>query len=178
MNPDKHVDALKQQNETAFEAIYHETKHAVYAMVLPIVRDRSLAEDAMQETYIKMLKKIHTYKKRHKFINWLLTIAKNTALDMQRSRKHTVSTDSNANPDLFIASQSGPEKKLISEYYLSLIPPDQQQIVLLRTVGNMKHKDIATLLEMPTGTVTYLYQKALKTMREGSEEDEDNEKGP
>ena len=76
MNFTPYIQALKNKDEAAFEAIYHETKHAVYAMVLPIVKDRSLAEDVMQETYTKMLSKIHTYDHKKSFMTWLLSIAK------------------------------------------------------------------------------------------------------
>lgn len=170
----KLINRLKNQDETAFEAVYHETKHAVYAMVISIVRDRFLAEDIMQDTYIKMLRNIQSYKRRYKFINWLLTIAKNTALDSLRANRSTVNLDPGDNDDLFISKDASVEKKMLSEYYLSLIPKDQQQIVLLRVVGDLKHKDIASIMEMPLGTVTYLYQKALSTMRENSKEVDDN----
>lgn len=172
---EQYVKAIKNNDESAFEAVYHKTRHAVYAMILPIVRDRSLAEDAIQETYIKMLKNIHSYKKRYKFMTWLLTIAKNTALDSYRAHLKDLSIDGQINPDLFISQDSSVEKKLVSEYYLSLLNEEDQQIVLLRVVAELKHRDIAQLLNMPTGTVTYRYQKALKIMREGSKEGESYE---
>ncbi len=127
----------------------------------------------MQDTYIKMLRNIQSYNRRYKFINWLLTIAKNTALDTLRANRSTMSVDPSDSDDLFISKDASVEKTMLSEYYLSLIPKDQQQIVLLRVVGELKHKDIATIMEMPLGTVTYLYQKALTTMRENSKEDDD-----
>lgn len=176
MTLEQYARAIQKNDESAFEAVYHKTRHAVYAMILPIVRDRSLAEDAMQETYIKMLKRIHTYKKQYKFMNWLLTIAKNTALDMYRERSKHTDIDGQENPDLFISKESSVEKRMVSEYYLSMLSKEDQQIVLLRVVAGLKHRDIASLLDMPTGTVTYRYQKALNIMREGSKEGKAHEK--
>jgi len=176
MKLEQYVKAIQKNDESAFEAVYHKTRHAVYAMILPIVRDRSLAEDAMQETYIKMLKYIHSYKKKYKFMNWLLTIAKNTALDTYRERSKHTYINAQDNPDLFISKESTVEKRMMSEYYLSFLSKEDQQIVLLRVVAGLKHRDIAAILQMPTGTVTYRYQKALNTMKKGSKEGKDHEK--
>lgn len=174
MDYKKHVKQLRKGNEESFNAIYHETKHAVYAMVLPILKDSSLAEDAMQDTYIKMIEKIDQYNPKYKFINWLLTIAKNIAIDMLRKQKETA-IDSQENLDLFISQESSVEKQMITEYYLSLLPDEEKQIVLLKVVGDLKHKDIAKILDKPIGTITYLYQKALTTIKD-SERSGSNEK--
>lgn len=174
MDYKKHVKQLQKGNEESFNAIYHETKHAVYAMVLPILKDSSLAEDAMQDTYIKMIEKIDQCNPKYKFINWLLTIAKNIAIDMLRKQKETA-IDSQENLDLFISQESSVEKQMITEYYLSLLPDEGKQIVLLKVVGDLKHKDIAKILDKPIGTITYLYQKALTTIKD-SERSGSNEK--
>ena len=162
-----HIEALKQKDQLAFEAIYHDTKHAVFAMILPIVKDRSLAEDVMQETYIKMVENINRYNKKYKFINWLLTIAKNQAIDYYRKRKSELS-DSSEHLDLYSDSSTPIETKLEAKYYLSLLTDEERQIVLLKTVGNMKHRDIALMLEKPIGTITWKYNEAIKKMKEGA----------
>lgn len=160
-----YVKLLKNKNETAFEAIYHETKHAVYAMVLPIVKDRSLAEDVMQETYTKMVEKIYSYDTKRSFMTWLLSIAKYAALDTIRNRRDLL-MDHTENDDLFISKTSSVEKQLESEYFLSLLSNKERRIVLLKIVGDLKHKEIAELLDIPPGTVRYMYTEALKKMRQ------------
>lgn len=168
MNFKPYIKQLKNKNEEAFEAIYHETKHAVFAMVLPIVKDRSLAEDCMQETYTKMVSKIHSYDNKRSFMTWLLSIAKHTALDTVRNR-HDILIDQTDNDDLFISSSSSVEKQLESEYFLSLLSQKEKRIVLLKIVGDLKHKEIAELLDIPPGTVRYMYTEALKKMRNNAE---------
>jgi len=164
MDYKRYVRALKQKNEAAFEAVYHETKHAVYAMVLPIVKDRSLAEDAMQETYIKMVKHIHQYDMKRSFMTWLLSIAKHAALDMVRNRKD-ISVDSAKSEDLFISKEASIDKQMESAYYLSLLNDIERRIVLLKAVGALKHAEIAEIMDMPPGTVRYTYKQALEKMR-------------
>jgi RNA polymerase sigma-70 factor (ECF subfamily) len=164
----KQINLLKQKNHNAFEAIYHETKHAVYAMILPIVKDRSLAEDIMQDTYIKMIEKINTYNPKYKFINWLLTIAKNLALDVYRRKQFETPLTDEWLEDL-PSSDSSIEKTLQAEYYLNQLSEEERQIVLLKVVGELTHKDIAYQLGKPIGTVTWMYNEALKKMRQASE---------
>jgi RNA polymerase sigma-70 factor, ECF subfamily len=165
----RQLKLLKSKDQKAFEAIYHETKHAVYAMVLPIVRDRSLAEDVMQDTYIKMVENIHSYNPKYKFINWLLTIAKNTALDMYRTRQKEVSLHDET-LDFIESRETSEDKKIDASYYLSLLTKEEQTIVLLKTVGELTHKDIAYQLNKPIGTITWQYNQAIKKMREAGKE--------
>lgn len=168
----KQIQLLKQKNQEAFEAIYHETKHAVFAMILPIVKDRSLAEDIMQDTYIKMIEKINTYNPKYKFINWLLTIAKNLALDVYRKKQfETPLTDEWM--ETLPSTDASIEKTLQTEYYLNLLDEEERQIVLLKVVADLTHKDIAYQLGKPLGTVTWMYNEAIKKMRKASEVSQD-----
>ena len=169
MQLEQYIHALKHKDNNAFEAVYHKTKHAVYAMVLPIVKDRSLAEDAMQITYIKMIENIHSYKPRYKFINWLLTIAKNTALDIYRQRSKETNLDIQESDDMFIDARASGEKTLEAAQYLDVLTEEEQHIVLLKVVAERKHKDIAKLLNKPVGTITWMYAEAIKKMRQAGE---------
>ncbi len=173
MKLEHYVKGLKKKDNETFEAVYHETKHAVYAMILPIVKDRSLAEDVMQDTYIKMIENIYSYNQKYKFINWLLTIAKNTALDSYRKNQKSFSIDVQEADDLFISKESNVEHELEAEYYLSLLNDDERRVVVLKVLGDMKHKDIAKLLDKPLGTVIWLYNEAMKKMRSMKEDDRD-----
>ena len=120
-----------------------------------------------------MINNIYSYNKKYKFINWLLTIAKNTALDTYRKNQKSFSIDVQEAEHLFVSKASNIEHKLEAEYYLSLLNEDERRIVLLKVVGDMKHKDIAKLLDKPLGTVIWLYNEAMKKMRSMKEEDLD-----
>lgn len=165
MNWKKQVEALKLKDESAFNAIYHETKNAVFVMAVSIVRDQSLAEDAMQQTYMKMIQRINSYNKKYKFTTWLLTIAKNTAIDVYNARQHEFSIDITEASDLFVSKDRPIEQRLEMEYYLSALSTEEKQIVLLKVVADLKHKEIAKLLNKPLGTITWKYQEAIKKMQ-------------
>jgi RNA polymerase sigma-70 factor (ECF subfamily) len=170
MNLKPYIKKLKHKDQAAFEAVYQQTKHAVFAMVIPIVKDQSLAEDVMQETYITMIEKINSYNPRYKFINWLLTIAKHKAIDMYRSREKDWLIDASENTDLFTSHESSIEKRMEVEEYLSLLNDEQKQVVLLKVIGDLTHKDIAYVLNKPIGTITWMYSESLKIMQQSGKE--------
>ncbi len=162
----KYIDKLIQKDEEAFEYIYALTKKGVYIIIYNVVKDHSVVQDVMQDVYLKMLNSMHLYKKKTNFYNWLLMIAKNQAIDYYRKEKKIVHMDENDFQEQFSSNEENPDEKNRFESLLSVLSEDERQIILLKIVDNMKHKDIASLLDMPLGTVLWMYQEALKKMKE------------
>lgn len=164
------VEKIKEKDEAAFEAIYHDTKYVIYSMIISIVKDRFLAEDIMQDVYIKMVQKINYYNPKYKFINWLITIAKNEALDNVRRKKEVLLDDDKL--DYF----SNPEKEKKTEIdigkHLKVLDQEEKQIVLLKIVQDLKHREIAEIVDKPLGTVIWIYNKAIKKMKKEAKENE------
>ncbi|HHX81165.1 MAG TPA: RNA polymerase sigma factor [Acholeplasmataceae bacterium] len=162
MNYDFHIEALKNKDEGTFALIYHDTKHAVYALILSIIKDRSLAHDIMQETYLTMLEKISTYKPGSNFKTWLLTIARNKAIDYYRKRKR----EEIIAPEEIVetVAPEGIKSAILSEV-LELLNAKERSIFMLYAIQRFKHREIAQILDLPLGTVLWLYQKALKKVK-------------
>src|SRR5687767_15894807 len=93
--PDADVVALAQQGrETAYRELLRRYERPVFALVFRMVRDRELAEDLAQETFIKVLNYIDRYRPEFKFSSWLFKIANNMAIDHLRKRHlDTISID-------------------------------------------------------------------------------------
>ena len=158
----KYVEAIKQKDEEAFEAIYYDTKYVVYSMITSIIKDRFLAEDIMQEVYMKMVEKINYYDPKYKFINWLLTLTKNLCLDHLKSKKEVLVESEALDSYQEIKEE---QKTLDINKYLKVLNEEEKQIVLLKIVKDLKHKDIALVLNKPLGTVLWIYNKAIKKMK-------------
>lgn len=162
----KYIDKLKQRDEDTFEYIYDLTKKGVYIIIFNVVKDHDVTQDIMQDVYLKMLNSIESYKEKTNFYNWLLMIAKNQAIDYYRREKKMIHMDETDFQEQFSTHEENPEQKDTFDRLLSVLSDDERQIVLLKIVDNLKHKDIAALLNMPLGTVLWMYQEALKKMRE------------
>jgi RNA polymerase sigma-70 factor (ECF subfamily) len=160
-----YIESLVLKDEAAFEAVYEETKHAVYALIVSIVKNKMDAEDIMQETYIKMMTSLHQYNRTYSFKTWLLTIAKHLAIDFYRKRKNIQVVDIETYEYITTSNVISAQDALEINEELNKMTDMERQIFILHIVDDMKHKDIAKLLNKPLGTVLWYYQKALKKIR-------------
>ena len=93
--PDADVVALAQQGrEAAFRELIRRYERPVFSLIYRMVRDRELAEDLAQDTFIKVLNHIDRYRPEFKLSSWLFKIANNVAIDHLRRRQlDTISID-------------------------------------------------------------------------------------
>ncbi|XMB72604.1 sigma-70 family RNA polymerase sigma factor [Mycoplasmatota bacterium WC30] len=165
-----YIDELINKSNDAFEVIYENTKKGVFSMIISIVYNKAATEDLMQDTYMKMIQKIHQYKRGKNFYAWLLQIAKNTALDYYRKEKKMVVLDPQESEAVFDKSYNDNNNYEV----LDLVKPlgiEEKQIVLMRIVSNMKFKTIAKAVNKPLGTVLWIYNKAIKKLQEINREE-------
>ena len=84
----------KEGHEAAFRELIRRYERPVFALVYRMVRDRALAEDLAQETFIKVLNGIKSYRPEFKFSSWIFKIANNAAIDhLRRKSIDTLSLD-------------------------------------------------------------------------------------
>jgi RNA polymerase sigma-70 factor (ECF subfamily) len=160
------VKAFKNGHEDAFDIIYEETKTKVYYTILHVVKDHALAEDLMQETYLKMIEALPTYKTQNQFAAWIGMIAKNLAINTYNKRKKETLVDVSENPYLFGESFEDNEKSYYLNTLLNKLSKDEKEIVIRHVLLDQKHKAIAEALNKPLGTITWMYREALKKLRE------------
>lgn len=164
---DDYIDLMMNKDEAAFFEVYQQTKAGVYSVIASIIKDRQAIEDLMQETYIKMLKSLNQYQKGRSFTSWLLQIAKNLALDYYRKHQKEVVMDIQENEYLFTKNQVNENQEIDLELneMLSSLTIDEREVVTLKIVSEMKFKDIAESLNKPLGTVLWIYNKAIKKVK-------------
>ncbi len=162
----QHVKRLQDGDMSVFDVIYHETKSVVYYTILGIVKDKSLAEDIMQETYLKSLEKIHSFKPRYSFGSWLVTIARNMAFNEYNRRKRELSYDPNEDEYIFGQEESSSEKELLVREMLEYLDETEREVIVMHILGDMKHREIAETLKKPLGTVTWIYNKAINKLKD------------
>src|SRR5256885_5213831 len=86
------VEWAKRCHEAAFRELVRRYERPVFSLLYRMVRDRGLAEDLAQETFIKVLNGIGSYNPQFRFLSWIFKIANNTALHQLRKRQlHTPS---------------------------------------------------------------------------------------
>ncbi len=151
---------------TAFEALYHQSATAIYAYALTLLRNRDDAEDALQETFLKIRSAAHLYRPQGKPMAWIFTITRNICMMHFRAADRVVSMDESTElPDLGLDAISNREDRMVLESAFTVLSKDDCQIVLLHAVSGMKHREIATLLDLPIATVLSKYNRGIKKLR-------------
>jgi RNA polymerase sigma-70 factor (ECF subfamily) len=159
------IKDLQNGNLDVFDEIYYATKDNVYYNILSIVKDASLSEDLMQETYLKALEKIHTYTPKSSFQSWITTIARNLAINEYNRRKKEMKIDPSDNEIIFGTVESSSEKELMVREMLQYLDETERDIIIMHILGDMKHREIAEVLGKPIGTITWQYNEIIKKLK-------------
>ena len=192
--PDADVVALAQQGrDTAFRELIRRYERPVFSLIYRMVRDRELAEDLAQDTFIKVLNHIDRYRPEFKLSSWLFKIANNVAIDHLRRRQlETISIDGAPNAqtaeaigatsfDVSVDQESALDELEARELGTSIegaisqLRPEYRSCIMLRHVEGRSYEEIAATLDLPLGTVkTYIHRarhelrKALEHLRDES----------
>jgi len=175
---DQEIVALAVEGrEAAYRELIRRYERPVFSLILRMVRDRQLAEDLSQETFIKAMNAIATYRPEFKFSSWIFKIANNAAIDQLRRRSvQTLSLDGAPNattPDeieatvLQVGDRSESALAVLEarelgssiERAIGQLRPEYRSCILLRHVEGLAYEEIAQLLDLPLGTVkTYIHR--------------------
>jgi len=161
---EKSMQQLKSGNKNALEDIYKITSKVVYILAYSILRSKERAEDIVQETFIMVYKKIDRYKLNTNPAAWICSIARNLACDEYVQRRDISLEAFEEN----ISDKNAAENLTASVYLKGILDNlnnDEKEVVALFVIGDFKHREIAKIVRKPTGTVQWLYNKALKKLR-------------
>jgi RNA polymerase sigma-70 factor (ECF subfamily) len=159
------VKQLQNGDMSVFDDIYYNTKDIVFYSILGILKDYSLSEDIMQDTYLKALSKIHSYKPTHSFKSWIVTIGKNLAINEFNRRKRETSIDIQTDEMFLGQTESRSENQILIEQIFKVLNDTEREIVLLHVIGDLKHREIAKMLNKPIGTITWSYKNSLEKLK-------------
>jgi RNA polymerase sigma-70 factor, ECF subfamily len=163
--------------EAAYRELIRRYERPVFALLFRMVRDRELAEDLSQETFVKALNAIDSYRPEFKFSSWIFKIANNAAIDHLRRRElDTLSLDGSPHaetPEAMQATalqigvrQESPLEAVEArelggaiEAAIGRLRPEYRSCILLRHVEGRAYEEIAEILSLPLGTVkTYIHR--------------------
>ncbi|WP_442597141.1 RNA polymerase sigma factor [Neobacillus sp. D3-1R] len=162
--PILHQSEQYDESLAEFKILFDQHKKHVFAIALSILRDFELSEDVLQEVYIKLYQQL----KNHEIKNvkaWLIRVSRNTALDLYRKKNRELTGfDQNYFEQIHYLSEDPIDKMVLSKY-LELLNTEERQIVILKDISGLKHREIAKITEMPLGTVLWKYNAAMKKLR-------------
>ena len=160
---DKHIDSLRAGDMRAFDAVYEQTNRPVYFAILYIVRDKMYAEDLLQDTFIRALQSLHSYQSGTNFTAWLIRIGKNLALHHIKRAKRETATDFDTESYKFSTTET--KIPFLFDLAAKHLAEDEYEILMLCQVAGYKRREVAQMLNLPIGTVTWKNNEALKKLK-------------
>jgi RNA polymerase sigma-70 factor (ECF subfamily) len=171
------IEHARRGQDAAFRELLRRYQRPVFSLIYRMVRDRELAEDLAQETFVKVLNALDRYRPEYKFSSWIFKIANNAAIDhLRRKELDTLSLE--GGPDATTPDRLGattlqvgdraesPLEELEArelgsaiERAIGKLRPEYRACILLREVDGRPYDEIAEILGLPLGTVkTYIHR--------------------
>lgn len=175
------VAGLAVNDETAAVAFVRRFQGPVFGLAISITHDRVLAEDVAQEAFLRSWRAAASYdSRRGSVLTWLLTIARNVAIDAVRARRSTP-TDS-AELEQLVATTlgaampdavAGQLEAMAAAEHLRRLPAEQARAVVLAVVGGSTAAEVAAHEDIPLGTAKTRIRTGLRRMRQAMEAERD-----
>ena len=158
------IQSFQEGNTRAFDALLDRHQERIYNTILFMVKDSYLAEDLIQEIFIKIIDNLkqRKYNEEGKFLPWALRIAHNFCVDHFRKVKRTPTIKTSDDQDIFEVinhSDHSADYKMTRkqthqniQQLVDLLPEEQREIIVLRHYANLSFKEIATMTNCSINT--------------------------
>jgi RNA polymerase sigma factor (sigma-70 family) len=171
LSEDDLIQALKQKDKIGAEALYDMYSSSLYGVIYRIVQHEEIAEDLLQETFVKIWNSFSSYDRaKGRLFTWMVNIARNLSIDKVRSRDFR---NSSKNQDLEntvnVIDEQGntainPDIVGVKEL-VQRLKPEQKSILDLIYFRGYTHVEAAEELGIPLGTVKTRMRMAIITLR-------------
>lgn len=181
---DEKLMARFQKGEIrAFEALLTRHRRGVFNFVLRFVGNRDLAEDLVQDIFLRLVAAAQSFERRSKFTTWLYTIARNLCIDHHRKKQHRreASLDQPLNPggeseatlmDRLPSNTPAPDRQANNHRIrdqirdaLEKLSDEQREVFLMREEAGLPFDEIARIVGAPVNTVKSRMRYALQNLR-------------
>jgi RNA polymerase sigma-70 factor, ECF subfamily len=168
------VRRLKGGDPQALAEIYDRYGRVAYSLILHVVRDAAIAEDVVQETFLRVWNRARGFDaERGAFVPWLLCIARSRAIDYLRSasgrERNAVEWAEMDHPSLYIYTERdilASDKARVVRAALLKLAPQQREVIELAYFGGLTQTEMAERLGQPLGTVKTWVRTALQNLRD------------
>ena len=179
---DPDLDRARKGDREAFGRLVRRHQKRVYAAALHILGNHSDADDATQETFVRAFRGLQTFDGRADFFTWLYRITINTALNTMRTGKRGTALSQKSSTE---AAHVGGRPEALGQHAqdpaqktqvaadiarvldaIAQLSPSLRVTLVLATIEELPHKQIAEILEIPEGTVAWRVNEARRLLRQ------------
>jgi RNA polymerase sigma-70 factor, ECF subfamily len=171
-NDEQLMAAVKTGCVVAFDVLYGRYRHRAHRIARSVCRDEGRAQEAVQEAFMSIWRTRVNYEDRRSVAPWLLTIARNRAIDVaRRNQPHAMHRAVKEHLERVAAAGIIDEQVVATERAqdllgaLAQLPEVQRDVIILAFYAQLTHTEIAERLELPLGTVKGRIRLALRGLR-------------
>lgn len=162
---EEYLKEIADDNMASLRLLYEETSAGVYSFTLSMLKNREDAEDAMQDVYLSIHRSAHLYTPMGRPMEWIMTVTKNICISRLRNRSKLKPLSDEDKPIAFPDISRSEDRMLLNEA-LKILTDEERKVIILKTVAQLKHREIATVLGIPQATVRSKYRRALKKLKQ------------
>jgi RNA polymerase sigma-70 factor (ECF subfamily) len=167
------MQALGAGDLAAFQALYERHHRALFTFLIRYLGARRLAEDLLQETFLRVFARRAEYHPTAAFRSWLFTIARNLVIDHSRRANATPDTNTEDTLEMVAASDPSPlaqaeAQELVTRFDAAIgrLPPSQRDVLLLSRFAGLSHEEVARVTGGSPGAVRVTLHRALRRLRD------------
>ncbi len=168
------VVRLQRRDPQALAELYDRYGRLVYSLIVRVVRDGAIAEDLVQETFLRVWNRAQGFHAERGALGpWLLAVARNRAIDYLRSasgrERNAVEYEEVDHPSLYIDMESdilASDKARMVRAALDKLTPNHREVIELAYFEGLTQTEMAERMGQPLGTVKTWVRSALKNLRE------------
>ena len=167
---------LRRRDPDLLDRLIEQYQHRLLRYLISLAADRALAEDLFQATWLRVLEQGHRYDGRGRFVAWLLTVARNLAIDALRARRSlsldALTSGAEDKAPLQLESREPDPCELLSSreqeerlaVFLSGLPAHYRETLVLRFYEDLSLQEIAVITKVPAATVKTRLARGLKAL--------------
>ena len=167
------IEAVAKRDQAAFERLYAATRAKLYGVVLRILRRQDLAEEVIQETYVKVWNSAGQFNPALSSpITWMVSIARNRAIDIVRKRGEVSIEEEPAAMEVASDTPDPLERREMNDELRRLLAcvgrlePDRQKLVLLAYYNGWSREQLATKFSAPVNTIKTWLRRSMLEIRD------------
>lgn len=161
------IRAARSGDKLAYKKLYDMHVSRVYALCLRLTADRTLAEDATQEVFIQLWRKLDNFDGKSRFTTWLHSVTVNITISYMRKQKGWLQRMFNIEEaGLHEQTESASVDSIDLDYYIKRLPERARFVFVLHAVEGYRHDDIAVMLNMAVGSSKAQFHRAKQLLTE------------
>ncbi len=161
------IDKMQQKELSYFSEFYELTKRSVFYNILSLTRNETLAEDLMQDSYVKFLHNIEKVDKTKSILGYLIMISRNLTLDYFKKNNRVVELDDNDYRENIHHhdSHDAMDMKILLSRISKILNKHEYEVFTLHVLSELTFQEIALELKKPLGSILYTYNASIKKIR-------------